>query len=259
MSTNASTAQTINNGGGHEMRLFYPSLCDPSPSYDIGSGDNAADQTCYHQIEKKWEIPRQNLVFEKVIGEGEFGKVMSARILDRSMPSGYKRVAIKMIKSHRSRSSDDIHDLIAEFEILKDIQHPHVIAVLGVCTSKGGPVCIVMEYAGYGSLRDYLRRSRGILEHQHQPQSMTTGYLPKPAAAAEKNVQMLRPHDILTLAWQIAHGMEYLARMKLVHRDLAARNVLLSEGMICKISDFGLTRDVYVDDTYWKKSNGRSM
>ena len=27
---------------------------------------------------------------------------------------------------------------------------------------------------------------------------------------------------------------------------------------MCKISDFGLTRDVYIDETYWKKSNGRS-
>ena len=43
-----------------------------------------------------------------------------------------------------------------------------------------------------------------------------------------------------------------------MHRDLAARNVLLSEGMVCKVSDFGLTRDVYIDDAYWKKSNGRS-
>ena len=43
-----------------------------------------------------------------------------------------------------------------------------------------------------------------------------------------------------------------------MHRDLAARNVLLADGMICKVSDFGLTRDVYIDDAYWKKSNGRS-
>ena len=52
--------------------------------------------------------------------------------------------------------------------------------------------------------------------------------------------------------------MEYLAKMKFVHRDLAARNVLLAADRVCKISDFGLTRDVYMDDTYWKKSNGRS-
>jgi len=44
----------------------------------------------------------------------------------------------------------------------------------------------------------------------------------------------------------------------MVHRDLAARNVLLTEEMVCKVSDFGLTRDVYIDEAYWKKSSGRS-
>ncbi|XP_036329877.1 proto-oncogene tyrosine-protein kinase receptor Ret-like [Rhagoletis pomonella] len=43
----------------------------------------------------------------------------------------------------------------------------------------------------------------------------------------------------------------------LVHRDLAARNVLLADGKICKISDFGLTRDVYEDDAYLKRSRDR--
>ena len=43
----------------------------------------------------------------------------------------------------------------------------------------------------------------------------------------------------------------------MVHRDLAARNVLLATGKVCKISDFGLTRDVYVDDAYKKKSKDR--
>ena len=46
--------------------------------------------------------------------------------------------------------------------------------------------------------------------------------------------------------------------LQLVHRDLAARNVLLAEGMVCKVSDFGLTRDTYMDDAYWKRSNGKS-
>jgi serine/threonine protein kinase len=44
---------------------------------------------------------------------------------------------------------------------------------------------------------------------------------------------------------------------QLVHRDLAARNVLVATGKMCKISDFGLTRDVYEDDAYLKRSKGR--
>jgi len=102
------------------------------------------------------------------------------------------------------------------------------------------------------SLKDYLRQKRRATQQLHTPQ-----YSYNSIETMTTTNQVLSPRDILTFAWQIARGMEYLSRMKLVHRDLAARNVLLAQGMICKISDFGLTRDVYVDDTYWKKSNGR--
>lgn len=39
-----------------------------------------------------------------------------------------------------------------------------------------------------------------------------------------------------------------------MHRDLAARNVLVATGKVVKISDFGLSRDVYEADAYMKKS-----
>lgn len=45
--------------------------------------------------------------------------------------------------------------------------------------------------------------------------------------------------------------------LQLVHRDLAARNVLLTANAVCKVSDFGLTRDVYEGDAYFKTSKGR--
>ena len=45
----------------------------------------------------------------------------------------------------------------------------------------------------------------------------------------------------------IATGMQHLANLRIVHRDVAARNVLVDENMICKVSDFGLARDVYED------------
>ena len=63
---------------------------------------------------------------------------------------------------------------------------------------------------------------------------------------------------MLTYGHQIALGMEYLEENNVVHRDLAARNVLLADGLVCKVSDFGMTRDVYIDDAYRKKSDGRS-
>ena len=40
----------------------------------------------------------------------------------------------------------------------------------------------------------------------------------------------------------------------MVHRDLAARNVLVGEELVCKITDFGMARDVYQDNIYTKTS-----
>ena len=43
----------------------------------------------------------------------------------------------------------------------------------------------------------------------------------------------------------------------MVHRDLACRNILIGEGKSLRITDFGMSRMVSMDDVYVKTTKGR--
>lgn len=47
----------------------------------------------------------------------------------------------------------------------------------------------------------------------------------------------------------------HLAPLQCIHRDLAARNILLTQGRVAKICDFGLARDINTDSNYVVKGN----
>ncbi|XP_016050251.2 proto-oncogene tyrosine-protein kinase receptor Ret [Erinaceus europaeus] len=197
----------------------------------------------------KWEFPRKNLILGKTLGEGEFGKVVQATAFRLKGKAGHSTVAVKMLKENASPS--ELRDLLSEFNLLKQVSHPQVIKLYGAC-SQDGPLLLIVEYAKYGSLRGFLRESRkagpGYVGHRG---SRSPSYLDRPDERA------LTMGDLISFSWQISRGMQYLAEMKLVHRDLAARNVLVAEGRKMKISDFGLSRDVYEEDSYVKRSKGR--
>lgn len=194
-------------------------------------------------MDSDWEIPRELLMLGESLGEGAFGKVIKAEGNGIQKPGADCIVAVKMLKE--GHTDNEMMDLVSEMEMMKMIgKHINIINLLGCCT-QGGPLFVVVEYAPYGNLRDFLR--------QHRPSS---GYEPA-IGIIEKEKRTLTQKDLVSFAYQVARGMEYLASRRCIHRDLAARNVLVSDEYILKIADFGLARDIHCNDYYRKTTDGR--
>uniref|UniRef100_A0A672NUU1 Fibroblast growth factor receptor n=1 Tax=Sinocyclocheilus grahami TaxID=75366 RepID=A0A672NUU1_SINGR len=191
-----------------------------------------------------WEVPRERLVLGKPLGEGCFGQVVMGEAigLHKDKPNRITKVAVKMLKSDATEK--DLSDLISEMEMMKMIgKHKNIINLLGACT-QNGPLYVIVEYASKGNLREYLRARR--------PYGMEYCYNPDQVPVESMSIK-----DLVSCAYQVARGMEYLASKKCIHRDLAARNVLVTEDNVMKIADFGLARDVHHIDYYKKTTNGR--
>ncbi|XP_044180706.1 fibroblast growth factor receptor 3-like [Acropora millepora] len=191
---------------------------------------------------RSWEVAREDVIVEKIIGKGAFGQVAKGTAKNLSFRSFTGNVAIKMIKANAPET--DKRDLKSELDLLKTLKpHPHVIKLLG-CVTESEPLLVLIEYVPYGDLLGYLRKSRGLNDTYYKDPDI------KPKSS-------LTSQQLMKFAWQIADGMSYLSLRKVIHRDLAARNVLVGERETCKITDFGMARDVQDENIYERKTKGR--
>ncbi|TKS70269.1 Ephrin type-A receptor 6 [Collichthys lucidus] len=161
------------------------------------------------------EIEPSYICIERVIGAGEFGEVCSGRL---RVPGRMDiAVAIKTLKG--GYMDQQRQDFLREASIMGQFNNPNIVRLEGVVT-KSRPVMIVVEYMENGALDSFLRTRDG---------QFTVLQL----------VGMMRG---------ISVGMTYLSEMGYVHRDLAARNILVDENLVCKVSDFGMSR-ILEDDS----------
>ncbi|XP_068733697.1 tyrosine kinase receptor Cad96Ca-like [Montipora capricornis] len=215
--------------------------------YDVGpsSPNNSAQNVEYAPLDirtRSWEVTREDVKVEKIIGKGAFGQVAKGTARNLPLHSGTKTVAVKMLKANAPES--DKRDLKSELDLMKTLKpHPHVIKLLG-CVTETDRLLVLIEYVPYGDLFCYLRKSRGLNDTYYKDPDI------KPQTS-------LTSQQLMKFAWQIADGMSYLSLRKIIHRDLAARNVLVGEKETCKVTDFGMARDVQQENIYERKTRGR--
>ncbi|KAM4727418.1 ephrin type-B receptor 4a [Anableps anableps] len=210
-----------------------PELSDKNSQYLIGQGVKVyIDPFTYEDPneavrEFAKEIDVSFVKIEEVIGAGEFGEVCRGRLKIPGKKENY--VAIKTLKGGYTEKQR--RDFLSEASIMGQFQHPNIIHLEGIITASC-PVMILTEFMENGALDSFLRL----------------------------NDSQFTPIQLVGMLRGIASGMKYLAEMSYVHRDLAARNILINSNLVCKVSDFGLSRFLQEnssDPTYTSSLGGK--
>uniref|UniRef100_A0A672H3G8 receptor protein-tyrosine kinase n=1 Tax=Salarias fasciatus TaxID=181472 RepID=A0A672H3G8_SALFA len=214
-------------------RIKDPELSDKNSQYLIGQGVKVyIDPFTYEDPneavrEFAKEIDVSFVKIEEVIGAGEFGEVCRGRLRVPGKKENY--VAIKTLKGGYTEKQR--RDFLSEASIMGQFQHPNIIHLEGIITASC-PVMILTEFMENGALDSFLRL----------------------------NDSQFTPIQLVGMLRGIASGMKYLAEMSYVHRDLAARNILINSNLVCKVSDFGLSRFLQEnssDPTYTSSLGGK--
>lgn len=157
-------------------------------------------------------INGKDLKFLRVVGKGGFATVWAGK---------YKNevVAIKKIDPESCSSFEEFKK---EANIMRRVSHPRTVACYGVAEVEGS-FCMVMEYLECDSVFIWLAKSKYALAH------------------GRKDVMLPDWSTKQEIILDIAYGMAYLHRLRIIHRDLKSPNVLLDNSYRAKVADFGLS------------------
>ena len=90
---------------------------------------------------------------------------------------------------------------------MRDIDHEHVLNLIGIAFKANGMPLIVLPFMVNGDLLTYIRTVSNVTTKK----------------------------ELVTYGLQIAKGMKYLANKRITHRDLAARNCMLDFNLRLKV------------------------
>lgn len=173
------------------------------PSAEVAA-HNPNDPQVGRRLSRRYELRR-------IVADGAMGRVYEG--IDHASST---RVAVKVLHADVALDPIALERFRREYEISKELRHPHVVAVYDFA-NEDGTWFLVMEYLEGEELRLVLDRKEKLA----------------PA-------RLLRAISQAALALDAAHARQY------VHRDLKPDNLFLCggrDGDVLKILDFGSVRD----------------